>query len=114
MPRTLASTPPFPVRPLYALARTPSATVSLWYTAGPPTAPAVPCPRIWNRRYSLGRKRNNGDCSTSQTGMRVRPRHKGSGYNSLINRGVTDITNEGAIKWGGRRLHKLLLPALYK
>ena len=91
-PRTLASHPPAPDsaprRPPFAPSRPQPGHRPLYgYTARPPTAPADFRPQIWDCTYSLGRKRNNGDGSSSQTGMRVTPRHKGSGYNSLLNGG---------------------------
>ena len=67
--------------------------------------------RTWNMRYSLGRKRNKGDGSRSQTGMRVTPRHNGMSNTSLHNGGVTNLPNQINVKWGGRPRHELLLPA---
>ena len=110
--RPVLRTPPPPVRPLLP----PPGPRPLRCHRGIPPGPLPPPddfrPRIWDCRYSVGRKRNNGDGSSSQTWMRVTPRHKGSGKNSLLNGEVTGLTNQGDVKWGGRRRHELLLADL--
>ena len=63
--------------------------------------PCRPCLRTWNMIYSLGRKRNKGDGSRSQTGMRVTPRHNGmtsAGYTSAR----TKLLSSGEVALGMR------------